>query len=177
MSVHPAGRNQRLAATNRGARGFTLLELLVVLGIVAILALMTLPAYLDRNLRAQIEGAMPLAEIAKRPVAAAWALTQTLPADNAAAGIPPADSIVGNHVKSVAVRDGAIMITFGNNAARTLNGKTLTLRPAVVEKYPEVPVAWVCGFAAVPDKMAVMGENRTTVPRGFLPLACLGAGA
>jgi prepilin-type N-terminal cleavage/methylation domain-containing protein len=42
-------------------RGFTLLELLVVTGIVALLALMTLPSYLDRNLRAQVEAALPLA--------------------------------------------------------------------------------------------------------------------
>ena len=154
--------------------GFTLLEMLVVLGMIAILSLIALPSYLDRIVRQQIEAALPLAEVAKRPVGAAWALTQAFPADNAAAGLPPADKIVGNQVSAVTVQDGAIHITFGNTVAGALKGKILTLRPAIVEDAPIVPVAWVCGNAAVPDKMTVKGDNRTSVANAFLPLQCAG---
>jgi type IV pilus assembly protein PilA len=154
--------------------GFTLIELMVVVGIVAILALMALPSYQDKIVRDQIAEALPLADLAKAPVAAAWAATQTFPADNAAAALPPADKIVNNFVAAVAVRDGAIDVTFGNRAHNQIKGKVLTLRPAVVEDAPVVPVTWVCGTAPVPEKMTARGENRTNVPPGFLPFRCRG---
>ena len=153
-------------------RGFTVLEMLVVVGVVATLALMSLPSFIEKTVRDQIAEALPLADIAKPPVALAWALAQALPADNAAAGLPPADKIVGNYVSSVAVQDGAINMTFGNRINSTLKGKVLTLRPAVVADAPAVPIAWVCGNAGVPDKMTVKGVNRTDVPAGYLPLKC-----
>jgi type IV pilus assembly protein PilA len=154
--------------------GFTLLELMVVVGVVAILALMALPSYQDKIIRDQIAEALPLADLAKAPVAAAWAATQTFPADNAAAALPPADKIVNNFVSAVAVQNGAIHITFGNRVNNQIKGKVLTLRPAVVEDAPVVPVTWVCGAAPAPDKMTVKGENRTSIPAGFLPFRCRG---
>lgn len=50
-------------------RGFTLIEMMAVLAIIAILALMAVPSYMDRTVRQQIEAALPLADIAKKPVA------------------------------------------------------------------------------------------------------------
>lgn len=152
--------------------GFTLLELMVVVGVVAILALMALPTYQDKIVRDQIAEALPLADLAKAPVAAAWAATQSFPADNAAAALPPADKIVNNFVRSVAVENGAIHVTFGNRANGQIKDKVLTLRPAVVEDAPVVPVTWVCGAAPAPDKMTVKGENRTSIPAAFLPFRC-----
>lgn len=152
--------------------GFTLIELLVVLGMIAILALLALPSYLEGNVRRQIAAALPLADVAKRPVAAAWSAGAPLPATNADAGLPAADLIVDNHISSVTLEDGAIHLRFGNNAIRSLRGRLLTLRPAVVEATPLVPVAWVCAGARVPDKMTVKGIDRTTVPATYLPLEC-----
>jgi len=77
-------------------RGFTLMEMLAVLAIIAILAMMAVPSYMDRIVRQQIEAALPLAEIAKKPVAEAWAQLRALPADNAAAALPAAEKIVNN---------------------------------------------------------------------------------
>jgi type IV pilus assembly protein PilA len=152
--------------------GFTIIEMMVVVAIVAILALMAIPSYLDKFIRDQIVEALPLADIAKAPIAAAWAALQAFPADNAAAGLPPADKIVNNYIKSVSVGDGAIHITFGNRANGSIKDKILTLRPAVVEDARIVPVTWVCGFAAEPGKMTVKGENRTNIPMTYLPLRC-----
>ncbi|MGH8734639.1 MAG: pilin [Burkholderiales bacterium] len=153
-------------------RGFTLLEMMAVVAIVAVLALMMIPGYFDGAIRTQVAEALPLADLAKKPVAAAWAAAQPLPADNAAAGLPPAEKIVSDLVSSVSVEGGAIHIKYGNRANTQIRGKVLTLRAAVVEDARIVPVTWVCGFAAAPEKMALKGPNRTDVPTKFLPARC-----
>jgi len=152
--------------------GFTLIEMMVVLAVIAILALIAAPSFQDQIVRDQINSALPLADVAKNPVAAMWSIANALPADNAAAGLPPANKIVNNHISAVAVQDGAIHVTFGNRANGHILGQTLSLRPAVVEDAPVVPVAWVCGMAEAPAKMTVRGENKTNIPVNFLPFAC-----
>lgn len=152
--------------------GFTLIEIIVVMAIVAILAMIAVPSIQDRLVREQIVEAMRLADVAKAPIAASWTLTHTLPADNAGAGLPVAEKIVSNYVKAVAVEGGAIHVTFGNRANGAINGKTLTLRAAIVEDAPIVPVAWVCSQASAPVNMTVRGPNRTDVPEKYLPLNC-----
>jgi type IV pilus assembly protein PilA len=156
-------------------RGFTMMEMLAVMAVLAILATLVVPTYLDRIVRDQVKSALPLADIARQPIAAAWALKQAFPADNAAAGVPAAEKIVANYVSAVNVEDGAIHITFGNRVNKSIAGKVLTLRPAVVEDAPVVPVAWVCGYAEAPDKMTVNGRNLTNIAATLLPFECRAA--
>ena len=156
----------------RSRDGFTLMEMAVVLAIIGILALLAIPSYQDRIIRDQIISAMPLTDIAKAPVALSWATLQTFPADNAAAGLPPAEKIVNNFISSVSVQAGAIHTTFGNSANGLIKGKILSLRPAVVLDAPAVPVAWVCADAAGPGQMTVKGENKTNIPANYLPYNC-----
>jgi len=155
-------------------RGFTLIEMLVVISIIAILAMVALPNTQDKIIRSQIVEALPLADIAKAPIAASWSIAHTLPVDNAAAGLPVADKIVNNFISAVTVENGAIHIVFGNRVNVLLKDKILTLRPAVVDDAPVVPVTWVCGNAPAPDKMTVQGNNKTNVPNNYLPLMCRG---
>jgi type IV pilus assembly protein PilA len=160
------------AAAAPKSAGFTLIEMMAVLAILAILAMLAIPSYYFRVVRQQIDGMAPLVSVAEAPVAAAWAATQTLPVDNAGAGIPAADKMVNNYVSAVMIANGAVNVTFGNRATAALAGKVLTIRPAVVSDSPQVPVTWVCGNATAPHNMTLMGVNQTTIPPAYLPLEC-----
>ena len=157
----------------RGAHdGFSLMEVLIAVAIVGILAMLAVPSFQSSIVRDQIVQAVPLVNIAKKPVELMWTATQALPVNNAAAGLPPPAKIVNNFITAVTVQEGAIHITFGNTANTTIKDKVLTMRPAVVDDTPVVPVAWVCGFASAPGGMTVKGENRTDIPEGLLPFNC-----
>lgn len=153
-------------------RGFTLIELMIVIAIIGIMATYALPSFQDRVIRAQVSEGLGLAEFARQSVQAYYARNRRMPKDNAAAGLPPADRIIGNYVAGVAVNDGAIVLSFGNRSNRNIVGKKLSLRPAVVEGYPSVPLAWVCGAATAPDKMRLLGRNETDLPATLLPIDC-----
>ncbi len=157
---------------NRHPTGFTLIEMMVVVAIMAILALIAMPSYQGKIIRDQIIEGAALANVAKTPVAASWLAIHDFPLDNAAAGLPVADKIVSNLVSSVAIENGAIHITFGNRANGLIKGKILTLRPAVVDDAPIVPVSWVCGHAKAPDKMSAKGLDKTDIPAPYLPFNC-----
>lgn len=158
-------------------RGFTLIEVMVVIGVVAILALMAMPNYSERIIRDQIVEAMPLADIAKPAVQLGWATTQALPVNNSAAGLPSPDRIVNNYISAVHLEGGSLHIVFGNSVNNVIKGKILTLRPAVVEDAPIVPVTWVCGYAPAPGKMVFKSVNKTDIPPNLLPLRCRAAPA
>ena len=114
---------------------------------------------------------MALAQFAQQAVQARFTRTHALPGDNAAADLPPADRIVGNDVAAVAVQGGNLVVTFGNQSNRHLEGRRLSLRAATVDGYSQVPIAWVRG-AGVPGRMQVHGADQTTLSDGRLPLDC-----
>lgn len=161
-----------MSAVCRTERGFTMIELLAVMAVMAILAALAVPNLMDRVVRDQIVEGAKLADIAKGPVATGWSGAKKLPNDNAEAGLPVAEKIVSNHIRALAVEAGAIHLKFGNGASAALQGKTLTLRPAVVEDAPVVPVAWVCASASAPAMMTLRGTNRTDIAPRYLPLNC-----
>jgi type IV pilus assembly protein PilA len=154
--------------------GFTWIELTMVLLVLALLALMAIPALQEGTLRKQVKEGLLLADVAKPGVQAAWSATGEMPADNKGAGLPEPGKIVGALVSAVHVKDGALTVTFGNNASRLLVGRKLTLRPAVVLDQPIVPIAWLCHGANVPQGMEVRGADETNLGPEMLPVECRG---
>lgn len=168
----PLNHKQQCVKSTRFESGFTAVEMMVVVAILGILAMIAIPSSMSRIIKEQIVAAMPLADVAKSPIAASWTLSKTLPADNEAAGLPSHDKVVNNFVSDVEVQNGVIHMTFGNKAHPQIKGKILSIRPAVIEESQIVPVTWVCGNAKAPEKMTLKGENKTNVSPDYLPFLC-----
>jgi type IV pilus assembly protein PilA len=155
---------------NKKNTGFTLIELMIVVSILSILATMALPSFMDRTIRAQVQEAFNLAEIAQTAVEDYFKSQKRLPETNASCGLPVPDKIIGNYVTGVKVINGAIDISLGNRINKYAYGKTITIRPAIVEDSPIVPIAWISGYASVPEGMTAMGENNTDIIYRHLPM-------
>jgi type IV pilus assembly protein PilA len=156
------------------AAGFTWIELMMVMVVIGILALMTIPGMQDNVIKKQVKDALSIADLAKAGVQASWSASGDMPKNNADAGIPPKEKIISPMVTQVSVDDGAVTLTFGNNAHKLIAGKRLTIRPAVVPGEKAVPIGWLCHFAPVPQGMKVEGQDVTNIPQNHLPAECRG---
>jgi type IV pilus assembly protein PilA len=124
-------------------KGFTLIELMIVVAIIGILAAIAIPAYSDYTIRAQVTEGLNLASAAKAAVSETFGSNGTWPGTNAAAGLDTATNIKGKYVTGVAVlAGGQIQITYGGQANAKITGDQLLLTP-----YTSVngDIAWVCG--------------------------------
>lgn len=122
----------------KAQKGFTLIELMIVVAIIGILAAIALPAYQDYTKRARVAEGLSLAGGAKTAVTEYFSSQGALPTTNAEAGLPTASSINGGSVTSVTVGTGGV-ITVAFDATKVGTGN-ITLTPNTSSG----AVKWTC---------------------------------
>ena len=159
-------------------KGFTLIELMIVVAIIGILAAIAIPAYQNYTIRAQVTEGLSLAGGWKTSIAEFYANTGTFPICSSATGsatcVAAAGATSGKYVTSVVVGPtaGQIVITYGNQANAKIGAPPLALdlSPGLSNNND---VVWVCGKAAVPAGLLTPPPaDGSTVPAQYLPTVC-----
>ena len=131
-------------------KGFTLIELMIVVAIIGILAAIAIPAYQDYTIRAQVSEGLTLASDVKAGVAEYTAQTGDWPVDLIEAGlgsVAAAGDKAGRYVESINVSTGTIVIVYGKDANSKIGGQTLAIQPYTNDNGD---VVWQCGNSNPP---------------------------
>ncbi|HEZ5345674.1 TPA: pilin [Neisseria meningitidis] len=156
-------------------KGFTLIELMIVIAIVGILAAVALPAYQDYTARAQVSEAILLAEGQKSAVTEYYLNHGEWPANNSSAGVATSSEIKGKYVEKVEVANGVITAEMKSSGVnKEIQGKKLSLWA----KRQDGSVKWFCGqpvtrtAKATDDVAAATANGNDKIDTKHLPSTC-----
>jgi len=121
-------------------KGFTLIELMIVIAIIAILAAIALPAYANYVKRAKVTEAIVAASASRTAISEWVAGHNALPS---AASYTP-DSVATQYVSGI-TWSGTVITATASNIAADIDGKTITLTPSQTKLASGVVPAWSCG--------------------------------
>jgi type IV pilus assembly protein PilA len=151
-------------------KGFTLIELMIVIAIIGILAAIAIPAYQNYTIRAQVTEGLTLADGWKTAIAEYYANTGNWPAQGNLSGTCVT---VGKYESGVTVTAGGVIaITYGGQANTKINNLVLNLVPYTNSNND---VLWQCGTALAPVSATLptgTTSGGTTVSPQYLPTSC-----
>ena len=149
-------------------KGFTLIELMIVVAIIGILAAIAIPAYQNYTIRAQVTEGLTLGDGWKTAISEYYANTGNWPTQTQLTGTAVT---VGKYESSVTVTTGGVvLITYGQSANSKINGNTLSLVPYTNANND---VLWRCGTAAAPSGSVASGATvQTNISAQYLPTSC-----
>jgi type IV pilus assembly protein PilA len=154
----------------RSERGFTLIEMMIVVAIIGILSAIGVPAYLSYTARAQVMEGLSLAGGWKAAIVEYYAANGSWPSQTDLSGTTQS---VGVYASNVDVTTGVIQITYaGAQVNQASNNRMLTLVPYTNDNDD---VLWRCGLAAPPSGSIASGADQTiitTLDPQYLPTSC-----
>ncbi len=168
-------------------KGFTLIELMIVVAIIGILAAVALPAYQDYTVRAKISEVVIAGSSVKSMYSEAFQTDGITGLDNAATAwkaVPLAQK-QSKYVSDITTTAGtpwtvtlAVAANAGNGIPTGLNNQTLTLSPNVQKAVPAAAsqgaIDWACGSATTLNAKARGLANVAvgTLPAKYAPAEC-----
>jgi type IV pilus assembly protein PilA len=160
-------------------KGFTLIELMIVIAIIGILAAIAIPAYQNYTIRSQVTEGLSLADGWKTAISEFYAQNGSFPSSSSSTGgatsVAVTASSQGKYVGSISVTTGGVIVVqyTGSQANAKLaaaGNNILSLNPGLDANYD---VIWVCGTASTPTNVSVTtAATTTTVVASYLPNSC-----
>jgi type IV pilus assembly protein PilA len=168
-------------------KGFTLIELMIVVAIIGILAAIAIPAYQNYLIRAQVTEGLSLADGYKTAISEFYAQYGSFPVAQTTAGAAPAAGAAGGCGGSIAVQNAAgslgkystVLVAACGQIQITYNGASVNQK--IINQILDVTagtdmngdVIWVCGKSSnlAANLQAPVADGSNVQPQ-YLPSTC-----